>query len=236
MWRYIAPAFEADYKVVRFDYIGHGKQAPDTYNAERYSTLHGYAQDILDICHALELTDVILVGHSVSSMIGLLACLAEPTLFHRLIMIGPSPCYINDGEYWGGFDREDINELLATLDGNFLGWANTFGPVIMGNPDQPELGQELTASFCQTNPQIALQLARVTFYGDNRADLPRLRVPSLIIQAQQDVIAPLQVGEYVARHTPKSTLAVIEATGHCPHLSAPRPTIEAIREYLLTVN
>ncbi len=232
MWRFVAPAFEQDYKLVMFDYIGHGRTSPEHYNRDRYASLQGYAQDILDICHALELDNVILVGHSVSSMIGALACIQEPDRFARLIMVGPSACYINDGAYVGGFERQDIESLLEMMDGNFLGWANALGPTIMGNGDRPELGQELTDSFCKTDLDVAQQFARVTFYGDNRSDLPKLRTPSLVIQSLEDVIAPVEVGEYVAKNIPNSSFRMISATGHCPHLSAPSETVEAIREYL----
>ncbi len=236
MWRFVAPAFERDYRVVMFDYIGHGRTNPEHYNRERYASLQGYAQDVLDICHALELDNVILVGHSVSSMIGALACIQEPDRFARLIMLGPSACYINDGTYFGGFERQDIESLLEMMDGNFSGWANSLGPTTMGNGDRPELGQELTASFCKTNLDVAQQFARLTFYGDNRSDLPKLRTPSLVIQSLEDVIAPLEVGKYVAKNTPNSSFRMISATGHCPHMSAPTETVAAIREYLSHIN
>lgn len=236
MWRYVAPDFEADYKVVLFDYIGHGRAKLDAYNRERYASLHGYAQDILDICHALDLQQVILVGHSVSSMIGTLACIREPDRFDRLIMVGPSPRYINEGDYYGGFEREDIEGLLAMMDGNFFGWANSMAPAIMGNSDRPQLGLELSESFCRTDLDVAQQFAQVTFYSDNRADLPKLHTPSLIIQSTDDIIAPVAVGEYIAQHIPNSHLRIISATGHCPHLSAPVETTETIRQYLASVN
>jgi sigma-B regulation protein RsbQ len=236
MWRFMVPAFEADYKVVRFDYIGHGRTSPDDFNSERYASLQGYAQDILDICEALGLRDVILVGHSVSSMIGVLACIQQPTWFSRLIMVGPSPRYINDEGYFGGFEREDVDGLLETMDGNFFGWATSFAPRVMANGDQPELGEELSAIFCATDRRVALQFARITFYADNRQDLPKLQTPSLVIQSLEDIIAPVEVGEYIAQHTPNSTLTVLAATGHCPHMSAPAETIEVIRHYLLHAN
>lgn len=232
MWRYVAPAFEDRYRVVRFDYIGHGRTSPGDYNRERYASLHGYAQDVLDICEALDLRDVVFVGHSVSAMIGVLACIQQPERFARLVMVGPSPRYLNDEGYVGGFERADIEELLNTMDSNFFGWATSLGPAIMGNPDRPELGQELTQTFCKTDLDVALHFARVTFLSDNRADLPRLRTPSLIIQTLEDVIAPVEVGQYIARHTPRSTLRVLTATGHCPHLSAPADTVAAIADYL----
>ncbi|UFH57227.1 alpha/beta fold hydrolase [Spirosoma sp. KNUC1025] len=236
MWRYVAPAFEAHYQVVRFDYIGHGKASRDAYNRERYASLQGYAQDVLDICQDLNLEGIIFVGHSVSSMIGLLASIQEPSRFKRLIMVSPSPHYINEIGYTGGFERIDIEELLDTMDSNFLGWATVMGPAIMANRERPELGQELTNSFCATDQSIAQQFARVTFLGDNRRDLVKVGRPSLIIQSIADDIAPVAVGEYMAQHMPQSTLQVIQAQGHSPHLSAPAETILAIQHYLQATN
>jgi len=235
MWRYITPAFEEQFKIITFDYVGAGKSDITAYNSEKYSDLTGYAQDILDICHELNIKDVVLVAHSVSGMIGLIAANKEPSLFSRLVLVGPSPCYINDGkDYIGGFERKDIQELLDTMDKNYIGWANFLGPAIMKNPDRPELAAELTESFCSTDPKIARQFAEVTFFSDNRRDLSYLRVPSLILQCSDDLIAPLSVGDYLHSHLPNSVLKVMKATGHCPHLSAPRETIELILQYLKT--
>jgi sigma-B regulation protein RsbQ len=233
MWRYVTPAFENDYQIVLFDYVGSGKSDLRAYDPERYSRLEGYAEDILEIVHALDLNDIVLVGHSVSSMVGVLAANREPERFAHLIMVGPSPRYVNDGsDYMGGFERRDIEGLLEMMDRNYIGWANFLAPAIMKNPDQPELGQELTESFCSTDPVIARRFAEATFFADNRADLPDLRVPSLILQCSDDMIAPTQVGEYVHQNTPGSTLRTLRATGHCPHMSDPEETIEAIKEYL----
>ncbi len=233
MWRFITPAFEDDYRIVLFDYVGSGQSDLAAYDAERYGHLDGYAQDILDIIHDLDLKEVILVGHSVSSMIGVLAANREPERFDRLILVGPSPRYVNDPpEYVGGFERADIEGLLEMMDRNYLGWANFLGPAIMKNPDQPELGEELTESFCSTDPVIARRFAEATFFADNRDDLARLRVPALVLQCAEDMIAPDAVGEYVHRHLPGSTLRRMKATGHCPHMSHPEETIEAIRAYL----
>ena len=235
MWRFVAPAFADDYRIVTFDYVGSGKSDLTAYDAERYASLHGYASDVLDVVHALDLHDVIFVGHSVSSMIGVLAANREPERFARLIMIGPSPRYVNDGpEYVGGFERSDIDGLLETMDRNYVGWANFLAPAIMKNPDRPELGAELTESFCSTDPIIARRFAKATFFSDNRDDLPRLRVPALVLQCSEDIIAPTSVGEYVHERTPGSTFRMMEATGHCPHMSAPEETIALIREYLQT--
>lgn len=233
MWRLVTPAFEQDYRIVLFDYVGSGKSDLNAYDARRYSTLDGYASDILDVCRALELRDVILVGHSVSSMIGVLAANREPERFAHLIMVGPSPRYLNDApDYVGGFERADVEGLLDMMDRNYIGWANYLGPAIMKNAERPELSEELTESFCSTDPIIARRFAEATFFADNRADLTRLAVPSLILQCSEDIIAPASVGDYVHRVTPGSTLRVMTATGHCPHMSHPEETIEAIREYL----
>jgi sigma-B regulation protein RsbQ len=233
MWRLVTPAFENDYRIVLFDYVGSGGSDLAAYDPQRYGRLEGYADDILDICRALDLHDVILVGHSVSSMIGVLAANREPERFDRLILIGPSPRYVNDPPgYAGGFERADIEGLLEMMDKNYIGWANFLGPAIMKNPERPELGEELTASFCSTDPVIARRFAEATFFADNREDLERLRVPALVLQCSEDMIAPDAVGEYVHQKASGSTLRRMKATGHCPHMSHPEETIEAIREYL----
>jgi len=232
MWRFITPAFEQDYKIVLFDYVGAGKSDIRSYNKERYSSLQGYAEDILDICEELNLEDVVLVGHSVSSMIGLLAALEQPHYFSRLIMVGPSPSYINDGDYNGGFERHDIEGLLDTMEKNYIGWANFLAPNIIGNKDRPHLGQELTESFCSTDPVIAREFARATFFSDNREDLKKNKLPALVLQCSEDIIAPLTVGEYLKNNLPHSTLQVMRATGHCPHMSEPEETIALIKDYL----
>jgi sigma-B regulation protein RsbQ len=232
MWRFVTPAFEETYRVVLFDHVGAGGSDPSAYSRGKYESLKGYASDVLEICRELGLTRAIFVGHSVSAMIGVLAALQEPDRFERLVLVGPSPRYIDDGDYTGGFSREDIEGLLESLDSNYLGWSSAMAPVIMGNPDRPELGAELTNSFCRTNPEIAKHFARVTFLSDNRADLPNLKVRSLILQCQEDAIAPRSVGEYMHRQIADSELVLLEATGHCPNLSAPRETIAAIQGFL----
>jgi sigma-B regulation protein RsbQ len=236
MWRWVAPAFARDYRVVLFDHVGAGGSDPRAYDRRKYASLEGYAQDLLEICRELDLRGAVFVGHSVSAMVGVLAAIQEPERFSRLVLVGPSPRYINDapgeGDYVGGFSREDIEGLLESLESNYLGWSSAMAPAIMGNPDRPELGQELTNSFCRTDPEIAQQFARVTFLSDNRPDLAKLQVPSLILQCSQDVIAPLAVGEYLQRNLPHSQLHVLKATGHCPNLSAPEETVAAMRAYL----
>jgi sigma-B regulation protein RsbQ len=232
MWRYITPAFEEKYKIILFDYVGAGKSDISAYNPERYSSLEGYARDILEICQELQLSDVIFVGHSVSSMIGLLAAIEKPEYFEKLVMIGPSPCYVNDATYEGGFEKSDIESLLETMEKNYIGWANFLAPNIMGNKNRPELGSELAESFCSTDPVIARRFAEATFFSDNRHDLQNINVPSLILQCSEDIIAPLSVGEYLSKNLPKSTLKVMKATGHCPHMSEPEETISLIKDYL----
>lgn len=232
MWRLVTPAFEREYRIIVFDYVGHGGSNRAAYDASRYSTLDGYARDILDICAELSLADVTLVGHSVSGIVAVLAAIAEPHRFKRLVLVAPSACYVNDGDYKGGFEREDIAGLLEMLDSNYLGWASTMAPVIMANADRPELAHELENSFCRTDPDVAKQFARVTFLSDRRADLSKTPVPALIIQVTHDAIAPVSVGHYMRDHMPASTFAEIDTYGHCPHLSAPAPTIDAIRQFV----
>jgi sigma-B regulation protein RsbQ len=232
MWRFVTPAFTDEHRVVLFDYVGAGAGDPASYDADRHSTLGGYAQDVVDICDALDLRDVVFVGHSVSAMIGVLAQAARPDRFGALVLVGPSPRYIDDVDYVGGFSEADISELLGSLESNYLGWSSAMAPVIMGNDDRPELGQELTASFCRTDPDIAKRFARVTFLSDNRADLAGVSVPTLVLQCRDDVIAPMEVGRYVHDAIPGSVLTVLDATGHCPNLSAPVETSTAIADFL----
>ncbi len=232
MWRLVAPEFEATHRVVLFDHVGAGRSDLSAYNPARYSALDGYADDVLEIMREVELTDAVFVGHSVSAMIGVLAALKEPERFAKLALVGPSPRYIDDDGYVGGFGPADIEEMLNSLDSNYLGWSSGMAPVIMGNPDRPELGEELTSSFCRTDPAIARQFARVTFLSDNRADLPRVTTPSLVMQCSDDPIAPAVVGDYVHRAIPESRLVQLQATGHCPNLSAPAETVEVIRAFL----
>ena len=231
MWRLVAPVLARDFRVVLFDHVGSGGSDLSAWAAGRYETLDGYASDILQICAELALDQVIFVGHSVSAMMGVLAAIAEPDRFSRLILLGPSPCYIDGPDYRGGFSRADIEELLASMDSNYLGWSAALAPVIMGNPGRPELGQELTNSFCRTDPAIARAFARTTFLSDNRADLARVAVPTLVLQCSSDAIAPPEVGEYVRAQIPGAELVTLPATGHCPQLSAPQATLAAIASY-----
>ncbi|WP_179950921.1 alpha/beta fold hydrolase [Xylanimonas oleitrophica] len=232
MWRLVAPAFEADHHVVLFDHAGAGGAHPDAYDAERHATLDGYADDVVDLLDELALGPVVFAGHSVSATIGILAAARRPDLFERLVLVGPSPRYIDDDGYRGGFSAEEIDELLATMETNYLGWSAVMAPAIMGNPDRPELGSELTELFCRTDPKVAHRFARATFLSDNRADLAAVRTPSLVVQCREDVIAPVEVGRYVHENLAGSEFALIDAVGHCPNLSAPDELVGAMREYL----
>lgn len=232
MWRKVAPAFESDFRVVRFDYIGSGASDMSAYDPARYATLDGYADDIVAICEALGATDVIVVGHSVSSMIAALAAAKRPDLFAQLVMIGPSARYINDGEYVGGFTSSDIDDLLNSMESNYLGWSRSMAPVIMANPQEPALAEELEQSFCQMDPRIARSFAEVTFTSDNRADLAGVSTPTLVLQSRDDLIAPLTAGEFVRDHLEDVTYTVLDTTGHCPHLSAPAETIAAMAPFV----
>lgn len=231
-WKFIVDSFTADYKVVLFDYVGSGKSDISQYSSDKYGKLDGYAQDVLDICTALNLSDVIFVGHSVSAMIGLLAAVQQPQYFKKLIFIGPSPRYLNEDGYTGGFERSDLESLFEFMDSNYLGWSSAMAPAIMGNADRPELGSFLTNSFCAIDPDIAREFARVTFFSDNRSDLNKLTVESLTLQCDEDIIAPTQVGQYVMQNTPKNSMVILRATGHCPHISEPEETVKAIKAFI----
>jgi sigma-B regulation protein RsbQ len=232
MWRFITPAFEDRFRIVLFDHVGAGGSDLRAYDQRKYATLTGYAQDVVEIGDELGLKDAVFVGHSVSAMIGLLASLRAPRMFKSLVMVGPSPRYIDDGNYVGGFTEKQIEELLDFLADNYMGWSSAMAPVIMRNADRPELGEELVNSFCRTDPDIAKEFARVTFLSDNRADLAKVKIPTLILQCSEDVIAPIAVGEFVHRHIPNSKLVVMKATGHCPNLSAPEEVIAAMRDFV----
>lgn len=232
MWRYAAPRFEDEFRVVLFDHVGAGKSDLSAYDPQRYSSLSGYAEDVVAIGTELGLRNVIFVGHSVSAMIGVLAAAVAPELFAKLVLVGPSARYLNDADYVGGFSAEDINDLLESLESNYLGWSSAMAPVIMGRPDRPELGQELVESFCRTDPAIARQFARVTFLSDNREDLAAVATPTLVLQCANDVIAPVSVGEFVRDRMPNASMVLLKATGHCPNLSAPDETVEAIEQFV----
>ena len=232
MWRFLTPSFSQRYKTILFDLVGSGESDLSAYDREKYGTLEGHAADVVEIIDEHSEGPVIFVGHSVSSMIGLLAEVSTPGRLRAQIMVSPSPAYINDGDYQGGFTRADIDGLLETLESNYLGWSSTMAPAIMGTPEQPDLGVELTNSFCRTDPEIAKHFARVTFLSDHRALLPKSTAPTLILQCTDDFIAPRSVGEYMAKMMPNATLELIDNVGHCPHLSAPSQSTIAIERFL----
>ena len=232
MWRFVAPAFESRFKTVLFDHVGAGRSDLAAYDPAKYAALSGYAADLVEICRELGLKNAIFVGHSVSAMIGALAAQQAPEIFESLVMVGPSPRYIDDEGYVGGFKQAQIEELLDFLSDNHMGWSAAMAPAIMGNPDRPELGEELTNSFCRTDPEIAKAFARVTFTSDNRADLPKVQTRTLVLQCSDDIIAPREVGDYVHRNMPNSNIVYLKATGHCPNLSSPQEVIGAIDAFV----
>jgi len=232
MWRFVEPAFAGEFTTVLFDHVGAGGSDLKAYDKAKYSTLAGYADDLVEIGHELGLKDAVFVGHSVSSMIGALAVQKAPKMFGKLVMVGPSARYIDDDGYLGGFSEQQIEELLQFLESNHMGWSTQMAPAIMGNPDRPELGAELTNSFCRTDPEIAKAFARVTFKSDNRADLAKVDIPTLILQCSEDIIAAKDVGEFVHRGIRNSEMIILEATGHCPNLSAPDEVIAAMRTFV----
>ncbi|MGW3860020.1 alpha/beta fold hydrolase [Streptomyces sp. NPDC005047] len=233
LWRLVAPTLERDFTVVLFDHVGSGKSDLSAWDPERYGSLDGYVDDVLELCRELALGPVTFVGHSVSAMMGVLAAAREPTAFAGLVLLAPSPCFVDDPDtgYRGGFSAADIEELLDSLDANYLGWSGAMAPVIMGNPERPELGEELSNSFCRTDPNIARVFARVTFLSDHRRDLAGVDVRTLVAQCSSDAIAPPEVGAYVHTQIPKSRLVTLNATGHCPQLSAPQETAAAIAAF-----
>lgn len=231
MWRHVAPAFESDFRTVLFDFVGAGGSDLNAYDPSRYAQLSGYAADVIEIIEEQGQSGAVFVGHSVSAMIGVIAAIQRPDLFSKLVLVGPSPRYIDSEGYVGGFSADQIEELLTFYGENPMAWSKAMAPAIMGNAERPELGGELTDSFCRMDPQIAKEFARVTFTSDNRADLSHLAVPTLILQCSDDIIAPLAVGDYLKGQIAGSQLTVLKATGHCPNLSAPAEVIEAIRGF-----
>ena len=233
MWSFITPSFQEKFRIVLFDYVGSGNSDLNAYQSEKYNTLQGYVQDVLDIIEAMELKDISFIGHSISSMIGMLASIERPDYFDKLIMIGPSPCYLNDTNgYHGGFEKSDITELLDMMEMNFAGWASYLAPIVMNNPESPKLSQELEQTFNSADPRIAREFAEVTFFSDYRKDLAKATVPTLIMQCSDDSIVPIEVGEYLHRHLKNSMFRLMEAKGHYPHISHPEETIRCINEFL----
>jgi sigma-B regulation protein RsbQ len=235
MWRFLAPKFAEKYRTVLFDLVGSGNSDLTAYDRNKYDTLEGHADDVLEILEQHAAGPVIFVGHSVSATIGLLADIKRPNRLAAHVMVSPSPCYIDDDDYKGGFTRADIDGLLATLESNYLGWSSTMAPAIMG-ADKPALGQELTNSFCRTDPEIAKHFARVTFLSDARSLLPNSKVPTLILQCTDDLIAPVSVGRYMAEKMPNASMVLIDNVGHCPHMSAPSQSTNAIADFLTARN
>lgn len=233
MWRFITPAFEEHYQVILFDHLGSGKSDHYQYDFEKYNSLQGYADDLIGICETLSLQKPIFVGHSVSSMIGVLAAIQRPALFQQLILVGPSPRYINDDSYTGGFSKQDIDELLENVENNYLGWSSFITPVIINNEEKSEFSEELKNSFCSMNPDIAKHFAKVTFLSDNRNDLSKIKTPTLIMQCYPDIIAPIEVGEFTHQQIPNSKLVKLPIPGHCPHLTNPKAVIHTIQEHLI---
>ncbi|EHQ26071.1 alpha/beta fold hydrolase [Mucilaginibacter paludis] len=232
VWRHLVNSFQSQYKIILFDYVGAGKSDLSAYDSKKYASLDGYAQDVIDICEVLDLKDVVFVGHSVSCMVGVRAAILNPSYFSKLVFVTPSPCYINDGEYIGGLEETDLLDLLAVMDNNYLGWSGMIAPMVMANAERPELAEELNDNFCATDPGIAKEFARVTFLSDSREDLQKLTIPSFTLQCSDDILAPVTVGYYIQQNVLDNSLAILNATGHCPHLSAPEETISVIRSFL----
>jgi sigma-B regulation protein RsbQ len=231
LWRLIVPRLQDDFRLVLFDHVGSGRSDPDAWDAERYSALDAYADDVLEIVAGLDLTDVVLVGHSVAAMMGVLAVAKDPRRFDKLILLTPSPRYLDEDGYTGGFSRADVDELLESMESNYLGWSRAMAPMVMGTPDRPELEDELTDAFCRNDPAKARVFARTTFLSDNRGDLGRVSIPTLVVECAHDTLAPKAVGAYTRDHVPHSRLVTIDATGHCPQLSAPEQTAAVISSF-----
>jgi sigma-B regulation protein RsbQ len=234
MWRHVTPAFADTHRQVLFDYVGSGQSDLASFDAQRYASLDGYVQDVLDVCDSFDLkSGVTFVGHSVSCSVGLLASITRPELFERLVLVGPSPCFLNDPpHYLGGFEREDLEGLLSLMDQNYIGWANHLAPVVAGADGAGQAAGELSESFCSTEPSVARVFARTTFFADNRADLPQVTRPCLILQHSQDALAPLAVGDYLHTHLRGSSLKVLDVAGHCSHMTHPDQVVEAMRGFM----
>ena len=233
MWRFLLPGLLDRYRVVLFDYVGSGQSDPHAFTVERYSTLEGYAQDLNEIYGAFDLQEISFVGHSVSATIGMIAAANDPGRFSDLALICPSPCFINDPpDYHGGFEREDIADLLDLLDKNYIGWASHLAPIVMGLKTGDPLVAELSGSMCSTDPLIARTFAKATFLSDYRHLLPRVEHPALMLQSATDALAPPEVGEYMHAHMPSSRLRVIDAEGHCLHMTHPDAVLRELRAFV----
>ncbi|QRF54647.1 alpha/beta hydrolase (plasmid) [Rhizobium rosettiformans] len=237
MWKDVAPAFQNKHQIVLFDLMGFGNSDASHFSYKHYQALTDYADDCIEVIEHCCTEPAAFVGHSVSSMIGVLAAAKRPELFSQLVLIGPSACYLNDGDrYRGGFEKQDIEGLIDAMQSNYLGWAGQMAPAIMGNSDRPELTDTLRESFCRTNPEIARHFAALTFWSDNRSDLAKAYTPALVLQCAEDVIAPVEVGKYVADQMPNATFVQLKATGHCPHVSHPAEVIQEIERYVGSAN
>jgi sigma-B regulation protein RsbQ len=232
MWRFVTPAFEERYKIILIDLVGCGKSDDSAYDPEKYDTLQGHVNDVLEICSVLALKNVILVGHSISANISLLSSISNNKIFEKLILVCPSPKFLNEDGYTGGFDQKDIDGLIDAIESNYLGWSKAIAPVIMSNVERPELSNELEKSFCSNNPEIAIHFAKVTFLCDNRNALEKVKTKTLVLQSKTDNLAAVSVGEYVHDNIKNSVFKILETDGHCPHLSHPNETILAIKEFL----
>jgi sigma-B regulation protein RsbQ len=232
IWQHITPTLAKHYRLILFDQMGTGESDLRAYDGQQYATLARYAQDVIAICHALDLHEAVVVGHSIGAMIGLLAAVQAPQYFSKVVLLAASPCYLNEPGYYGGFERADMLSLLAEMDRDYLGWATTFATMLIGTDQPVSLGYELADYFCQADPTIAKQFARLGFLTDNRADLPHLHLPTLLLQCAQDVAVPQQVNAYLLAHLPQATLVALPTSGHCPHLSAPFEVVAALREFI----
>jgi sigma-B regulation protein RsbQ len=232
LWDHLAPALAAQYRVVLFDHVGSGESDRQAYDVQKYNRLDGYAQDVVEICQALHLRDAVLIGHSVGAIIALLAACAAPEHFGQVVLLTPSPCYINEPGYYGGFERENLQQVLDSMQTDYRSWAYQFADLLMGDANSPVLSEELGQFFGEADINVAQQFARVTFFSDNRADVPRLHLRTLVVLCHEDVIAPTEVGEYLVSHLPNAQLVTLRATGHCPQLSAPLETLAAIQDFV----
>ncbi|MGI4884032.1 MAG: alpha/beta fold hydrolase [Janthinobacterium lividum] len=230
VWHHFVAALGVHHQVILFDHVGSGASDPDAYDPLKYGTLAGYAQDVVEICQALELRGAVIMGHSVGATIALLAAAQAPEHFAKAVLLAPSPCYLNRPGYYGGFERTDLDDILALLDTDT--WGQSFAHLLTGPANPDSVAEELAEQFCASNSAAARRFARVAFLSDHRADVPRLRLPTLVLQCTHDMVVPPAVGAYLLQHLPDARLMTLRATGHCPHLSAPVETLAALLPFL----